>query len=293
MSLLMEALKQQQGVADRAPVPAQQGFWRPLALTALVLLGVGIGFGVTYWLTPALPTEPAAAAQTGAANEAGTTATITATTASAPLPNTTAGAAVATLAPASALPPAHPGLILSDLLAMPAGSEPTQLVVSAQRGGGVQTVASEPEQEQFDELPPMAEADTAEPAVSESMPELQAEEVPEALRQKFQFAVEATGDKAPRPKVTEHAAPARDIRTLDEMLQRQIPPLRFEAHVYASDPAQRWVKVNGKDLQEGQWVTADIQIKEITANYVMMQTGRQLFSMEALTDWSYRLPSQR
>ena len=67
-------------------------------------------------------------------------------------------------------------------------------------------------------------------------------------------------------------------------------PLRFEAHIYASEPKQRWVKVNGKDLQEGQWVTADIQLKEITPQYVLLQTGRQMFSMEALTEWSYRLP---
>jgi len=291
MSLLMEALKQQHGAAVSVPVTTQPRFWQPLALSALVLLGVGIGFGATYLLKPNTPVAHVATPQGGQTSETGATSAISATTASAPPVNTTTSAVAATVVPASTLPPAHPGLILSDLLAVPADSEAEQLVVSAQRGGAVLPVDHEPEQ--FNELPPMAEADTTEPAVSDSMPELQADEVPEALRQKFQFAVAATGDKAPRPKVTEHAAPARDIRSLDEMLQRQIPPLRFEAHVYASDPAQRWVKVNGKDLQEGQWVTADIQIKEITANYVMMQTGRQLFSMEALTDWSYRLPSQR
>lgn len=289
MSLLMEALKQQQGVADSTPVAAQQVFWRPLALAALVLLGVGIGFAITYWLTPATGTTHAVVEQAEQAVKPAEPSAISATAAS---------AAVVTVAPASALPPAHPGLILSDLLAVPTGSEPEQLVVSAQRGGTFQPAEAAMEaveQDQFSELPPMAEADPAEPASSDpvSEPELQADQVPEALRQKFQFAVEASGSKAPRPQVTEHAAPARDIRTLDDMLQRQIPPLRFEAHVYATDPAQRWVKVNGKDLQEGQWVTADIQIKEITANYVMMQTGRQLFSMEALTDWSYRLPARR
>lgn len=292
MSLLMEALKQQQGVADSTPVAVQQVFWRPLALAALVLLGVGIGFAITYWLTPATGTAQAVVEQADQALKPADPSAISAISATA-----TATAASAA-APASALPPAHPGLILSDLLAVPTGSEPEQLVVSAQRGGAFQPAEASMEaveQDQFSELPPMAEADTAEPASSEpvSEPELQADEVPEALRQKFQFAVEASGSKAPRPKVTEHAAPARDIRTLDDILQRQIPPLRFEAHVYATDPAQRWVKVNGKDLQEGQWVTADIQIKEITANYVMMQTGRQLFSMEALTDWSYRLPARR
>jgi len=104
--------------------------------------------------------------------------------------------------------------------------------------------------------------------------------------------MEAARGVTRQAKITEHAAPARDISTLDDSLQRQIAPLRFEAHVYASEPKQRWVKVNGKDLQEGQWVTADIQLKEITPQYVLMQNGRQLFSMEALSEWSYRLKTR-
>jgi hypothetical protein len=284
MSLLMEALKQQQGAAASAPVAAHQRFWRPLALGTLVLLGIGIGFGITYWLTPTVTSShPATDKSTMLTDPASSSA----------VASTTTELAVSTPAAAHSLPPAHPGLILSDLLAVPADSEPEQLVISAQRGGAVQAIL--PEQDQFNELPPMAEAATTEPVLDEPLtaPELHPDEVPEALRQKFQFAVEATSDPVRRAKVIEHAAPARDIRTLDDILQRQIPPLRFEAHVYASDPAQRWVKVNGKDLQEGQWVTADIQIKEITANYVLLQTGRQLFSIEALTDWSYRIPVQR
>ena len=127
----------------------------------------------------------------------------------------------------------------------------------------------------------------------EPVAELSADQVSDTLRQKFQYAIEATNQSVRKPQVTEHAAPARDVRSLDDLLQRQIPPLRFEAHIYASEPKKRWVKVNGKDLQEGQWITADIQLKEITANYVLLQTGRQLFSMEALSEWSYRLPPNR
>lgn len=127
-----------------------------------------------------------------------------------------------------------------------------------------------------------------------SMPatELSSDQVPQELKDKFQFAVDSVSNEPQTAKINEYAAPARDISSLDDVIQRQIPPLRFQAHVYATDPKQRWVKVNGKDLQEGQWITSDIQLKEITPQYVLLQTGRQLFSMQALSEWSYRLKTK-
>jgi hypothetical protein len=270
MSLLMDALKQQnQGSPQPAvavPSASSTNFWQWLALALLVVIGVFVGFLLAQMLqgknapevTPAEPTlvTPALVAQPVAVPAAPLVAT--------------------------------PGLILSDLLAVPVEEE--QLVVSAD----AQTPAGDSWDEQvaalesFDEQPPMVEADVSEPVV-ETPAEMSADEVSQELKDKFQFALESSSGDTPKSGIRESAAPARDVRSLDDLLQRQIPPIRFEAHVFASEPKQRWVKVNGKDLQEGQWVTADIQIKEITPNYVLMQTGRQLFSMEALSEWSYRL----
>lgn len=272
MSLLMDALKQQnQHAAETALPKTEPGRgWQYLAIVLLVLCGLGLGFALAYWLTGR---QPAAE--------------------SVPVP----AQAPAPVAAAPTLPPALPGLILSDLTAVPTAEEQDdQLVISSARPAS--TGQSLDEQvavlEQFDEGTPMQEADPDAP-VAELPPqqaELTADEVPQELKDKFQYALEAAKGSTRQAKVTEHAAPARDINTLDDTLQRQIAPLRFEAHVYATDPKQRWVKVNGKDLQEGQWITADIQLKEITPNYVLLQTGRQLFSMEALSEWSYRLKTR-
>lgn len=263
MSLLMDALKQQnQGSAQPAAVPtaSTHHFWQWLALGLLVVLGVFLGVLLAQWLqgrsaepAPAIP-APIIAQPVTATSE--------------PL--------VAT-----------PGLILSDLLAVPVEE---QLVISAEPEPSLGDSLDDQVAviESYDEQPPMQEADVAEPVI-EAPTELSAAEVSQELKDKFKFALESTAGDTPKSQVRESAAPARDVRSLDDLLQRQIPPIRFEAHVFASEPKQRWVKVNGKDLQEGQWITADIQIKEITPNYVLMQTGRQLFSMEALTEWSYRL----
>ncbi len=265
MSLLMDALKQQnQGAVQPAAVPvaSSSNFWQWLALALLVVIGVVFGVVLAQWLQGGTEQTPAVAPASQIVAQPVTVAT-------APL--------VAT-----------PGLILSDLLAVPVEDE--QLLVSADP----QTQAGDSLDEQvaavesFDEQPPMVEADVSEPVV-ETPAEMSADEVSQELKDKFKFAMESSSGETPKSGVRESAAPARDVRSLDDLLQRQIPPIRFEAHVFASEPKQRWVKVNGKDLQEGQWVTADIQIKEITPNYVLMQTGRQMFSMEALSEWSYRL----
>lgn len=112
-------------------------------------------------------------------------------------------------------------------------------------------------------------------------------EVPAELRERFASALAQSAESnAPsRSALTTHSAPAQDIGALDLTLQRQIPKLKFEAHVYATQPAQRWVKVNGKSLQEGQWITADVRLKEITPQYVLLEYGQQLFSMRALSEW--------
>ncbi len=288
MSLLMDALKLQQqkgqpqqdgtpviGMAPTVVAPSQRG-WQVLALLLLMVVGILTGFLVADWWQQRQQLQQPIAAP---------------------------------------VVPATPAQIVSDILAVKAPvvveevePDAAQLVVSALPGGGKQAktrvvdpaettaVADDWEaQATADAFVAETEMAMADPAdevqeLQPQQPELTAAEVPDELKRKFELALAQTDQVPAHQRIKESAAPARDIHSLDELLKRQIPPLRFEAHVYASTPEQRWVKVNGKDLQEGQWVTADIQIKEITSQYVLMQMGRQLFSMEALTEWSYRLP---
>ncbi len=206
MSLLMDALKQQnQTGADTAtPQAVPQRGWQYLAIGLLVLCGLGLGFGLAFWLTQQPAAKPVAAV------------------ASTPV--------VAVSVPA--LPPANPGLILSDLTTVPTAEEQEeQLVISAERGESQGQSLDEQVAvlEQFDEGTPMQEADPDAPVAElpAQQAELSADEVPQELKDKFQYVLEAAKGTTCKAKVTEHAAPARDIRTLDDTLQRQIAPLRF------------------------------------------------------------------
>ena len=251
MSILMQALKQQ----HQTTVVAADGsaFWRKLALLLALVLAVLSGALAAYLLMP-----PGKSAAVPVADEVvpAQPETILAALTQADKAAATEPALVAELARAIT-PQPQPQKVQEQFTGKPA-------VVTVTAG----TAAAEP-------VPLVAKPDVvAEPAVSAE------------LRDKFASAIEATEDSRRSNTVQRSAAaPARDINSLERQLQQQIPPLRFDAHVYATTASQRWVKVNGKTLQEGQWVTADIRIKEITPQFVLLQWGSQLFSMAALTEW--------
>jgi general secretion pathway protein B len=250
MSILMAALKQQQ---HHTPATIERSsLWRKIALLLALLLAVLIGAIAAYLLLPLLNADKNHQAER--------------------------------------VTPAAPATILAALKTVETQAA-ADAALSNLTTGLTEAIAPPPEpvQEQFDLPPPVATV-TAGTAAAEPKPML-AEPVATVsaeLRDKFASALKATelSDSHLAPQQSNNA-PAPDINNLDVELQRQIPPLHFEAHVYATATSQRWVKVNGKTLQEGQWVTADIRIKEITPQYVMLQWGNQLFSMPALSAWPH------
>jgi general secretion pathway protein B len=262
MSILMAALKQQQQTTTHSSDSGH--FYRKLALVLALLLALLTGAVAAYLLMPLLHKAPVAQADTAS--------------------------------------PAQPDAILAALKTL----ETQQAADAAQAklAAGLTDViapAAQPEQEEFSTLPAVKTL-TAGTAEAEPRPvdaktiaakpvettpvEAKPAEVSAELRDKFASALKATEQvTSPATGSRQQAAPATDIKSLPPQIQRQIPPLRFEAHVYATTASQRWVKVNGKTLQEGQWVTADIRIREITAQYVLLEMGSELFSVPALSSW--------
>lgn len=273
MSLLMDALKQQQQVPVAAVKTASGHGWRIAALTLLVVLGLVLGFFIgQYQFEQKQPVAEVAVAQVQAAPAIANAADI----------------AMELQLAADLLKPTEP----VQLEEVP--EEEPQLVVSAKRGEKVLGRAiDDGTEEDFVDFEQMQEADTEQELtpVDELLPaaELEQSDVSAELRGKFESALAAADSPQQRKQeINYHDIPAPDINQLDDLLQRQLPALRFEAHVYATDAKQRWIKVNGKDLQQGQWVTADIQVKEILPQYVVLQFNQVQFSVEALSDWSYQ-----
>ncbi|MGB0214519.1 MAG: general secretion pathway protein GspB [Alteromonas oceani] len=79
-----------------------------------------------------------------------------------------------------------------------------------------------------------------------------------------------------------------DIQRVDQLPARlltRLPAMDFSAHMYASVPADRWVRVNGDDKGEGDWIADRVQIVNIEAQRVILRFEDEVFSMTALTDW--------
>ncbi|WP_088332515.1 general secretion pathway protein GspB [Lacimicrobium sp. SS2-24] len=107
------------------------------------------------------------------------------------------------------------------------------------------------------------------------------------LLDKFRDAVsslENTDVKASQPQTP----PPQEVIRVDQLpawVLAELPSLSFSAHMYASNPEDRWVRVNGQELKEGQWLNEHLRIVGIESQHVILAYKGQEFSMGALTDW--------
>jgi general secretion pathway protein B len=257
MSILMDALKQQLPTTTPAP---SRNLWRNVALALGVLLALMLGAAAGYLLQPALPSRVQ--------------------------PNMLEPAAI------PALVEAKPEQILAALGSLELTLEASSASVTTEEVKPKFDLEATKQPAIATEILPSTPAIvtvTAETAEKTGVSaNSQAEEVvvSAALQDKFSLAIQATENRRPTATRTSTEAPAADVSELALTIRQTIPSIAFEAHVYATSARQRWVKVNGKTLQENQWLTADIKIKEITAQYVLLEYGNTLFSMAALSSWS-------
>lgn len=111
------------------------------------------------------------------------------------------------------------------------------------------------------------------------------------LMARFNAAVEALDSNAQDDNFndTQTKVTVRDdIPRVDQLpvrLLTRLPSMNFSAHMYASRPADRWVRVNGKQMGEGDWIADRVQIINIEAQKVVLSFEDEIFSMAALTDW--------
>jgi general secretion pathway protein B len=167
---------------------------------------------------------------------------------------------------------------------------------AVERGGNAplasKTVAEQTPVEELDPAP--ADSTTIPPQGRLVSPTpLDEPDVSPELLAKFNKVVDSLRDDT-RTSLTEEypaeeiEAAAPDVIRVDQLppsLMTTLPAMSFAAHMFASEPQERWVRVNGKELGEGDWIAPDLQIVEITQNHVIMNYKGQYFRMAALTDW--------
>ncbi|MDK2595688.1 general secretion pathway protein GspB [Pseudoalteromonas obscura] len=116
--------------------------------------------------------------------------------------------------------------------------------------------------------------------------------VSDELKQAFAAAVEETRpaftvnsgeeeDVVSSSKDTAHATP---VELLPPKLQNSIPSLRYQAHIYATEPEKRWIKLNNRELYEGDNLGA-LTIVEITPEQALFDFDGIEFTLNAMQDW--------
>ncbi|TVQ44303.1 MAG: hypothetical protein EA371_13710 [Gammaproteobacteria bacterium] len=90
----------------------------------------------------------------------------------------------------------------------------------------------------------------------------------------------AVSSPAPTTTATPPADTASDLPSLDELISRgelNLPGLHMDLHVYATDPAQRFVFINGRRLRHGDELAGGVRIVEILADGVILQYDGRRF----------------
>lgn len=73
---------------------------------------------------------------------------------------------------------------------------------------------------------------------------------------------------------------------LPAVIERQIPIMDFSAHVYSSNPRQRSIVINGRFMEEGEAVSSDLVLDEITPGGAIFDFLGYRFHQSVISTWN-------
>jgi len=105
---------------------------------------------------------------------------------------------------------------------------------------------------------------------------------------RFRKAMNEVEDLPVTSVPVENTSSSEDVPRIDQLpawVMNRLPSMAFSAHMYASIDSERWVRVNGTKMLEGDKIDGMIEIIRIEPQHVILNYSGQMFSMAALTDW--------
>lgn len=120
------------------------------------------------------------------------------------------------------------------------------------------------------------------------LPEVAIEDIPDTLKSTFADAVKAT-EQEHQPELFEpQVTTGSSLPLLDELKLSEIywvPDISYEMHIYASEPSERWIRINGKTLTEGEALIDKLVLLEIRQDQIIWQGNGRRFAQNALQDF--------
>ncbi|WP_422529036.1 type II secretion system assembly factor GspB [Serratia fonticola] len=98
-----------------------------------------------------------------------------------------------------------------------------------------------------------------------------------------------TVTNADRETVHDENKPAQQVgadnKTLPSLASDELAPLRYSAHVYASEDDKRSITLNGQRYQEGDRPAPNLMIEQIQQDVTIFNFNGEVFTLDALEDW--------
>jgi len=141
--------------------------------------------------------------------------------------------------------------------------------------------------------PPQSQVTEPSLATSDEIQPLDYDEVPDELKKRFEQALLLTDleDEQTQDQDSEQAEEDRnddgsDIHQMSSAFQRNVAPISYDSHVYSTRSEERWIRINGEILKEGEFDSSgELQLIEIQPQRSIFRVQRQSFSLGSLTDW--------
>ncbi|WP_417880037.1 general secretion pathway protein GspB [Vibrio sp.] len=110
------------------------------------------------------------------------------------------------------------------------------------------------------------------------------------LAQRFQSALEKhPAQSKPQTKITSMPTKPQDTINLvghESEYRGRLPKMNFETHMYSSKPQSRWIKVNGNNVHEGEWVINKlVKLDLILPGSLIVTFDNQQLQIPALYEW--------
>lgn len=96
----------------------------------------------------------------------------------------------------------------------------------------------------------------------------------------------AVANRAAQPEVS--AAPDEDVMTVADLprqVQKRLPAIDLQTHIYSSSANSRWIKVNGREAYEGDEIAPGVTLERIESRKVVLNFENTRFEMAALSQW--------
>ena len=79
--------------------------------------------------------------------------------------------------------------------------------------------------------------------------------------------------------------PTVQLESHTQSLSGRLPSLNLQTHMYSSSAERRWVKINDKEVAQGDWITPEVQLIEVKPQSIVVEFEEQAIEIPALYEW--------